>query len=387
MMQLRWIGAIIIVLVLLTSAVCIGGIVLIGVTQADTPTGDHIAVVDIHGQITTRDPGGLFAVNGASAERIIRELEEIRDTDSVKGLMLDIDSPGGAVIASGQIYTELLRVQAEGIPIVAYFGNTATSAAYHISTPADVIVANPGTVTGSIGVISQVPNLEALYEKIGIEMQTITTGEFKDMMQPARPLTEEERQIIRDIQEEIGMIDDAGWEVGLHGGHQAYCDDNQLAIEKDRLEKVLGRSVTGYRNHYLRFRVPETWRHLAQAGFSYDTTFGYADCVGFRNGMCYPFRPFDLEKDEEIPIVEIPLTVMDNTLDGYMRLDPRKAWEITRQLIDTVEQHRGVFTLLWHNTYMDGERLKFYEKVLSYCHDKGAWMTSGEEIASVSQER
>ena len=202
MMQLRWIGAIIIVLVLLTSAVCIGGIVLIGVTQADTPTGDHIAVVDIHGQITTRDPGGLFAVNGASAERIIRELEEIRDTDSVKGLMLDIDSPGGAVIASEQIYTELLRVQAEGIPIVAYFGNTATSAAYHISTPADVIVANPGTVTGSIGVISQVPNLEALYEKIGIEMQTITTGEFKDMMQPARPLTEEERQIIRDIQEE-----------------------------------------------------------------------------------------------------------------------------------------------------------------------------------------
>jgi len=187
---------------------------------------------------------------------------------------------------------------------------------------------------------------------------------------------------IRAIQQEIGMMADAGWEVGLHGGHQAYCNYTQLSIEKDRLEKVLGRSVTGYRNHYLRFRVPETWQHLAQAGFSYDTTFGYADCVGFRNGMCYPFRPFDLERGKEIRLVEIPLTIMDRTLQDYMRLDSRLAWDVIQKMIDTVERCHGVITFLWHNSQMEGEQMQLYEKILDYCQKKGAWMTSGKEIAT-----
>lgn len=187
---------------------------------------------------------------------------------------------------------------------------------------------------------------------------------------------------INDLQDELGTIADAGWEVGLHGGHRAYCDPETLTAEKKRLEAALGRPVLGYRNHFLRFRTPDTWQLLADAGFSYDATFGYADCVGFRNGMCHPFRPYDLRAGREIDILEIPLTVMDGTLDKtYMRLDPVKAWDVTKRLIDTVERYHGVFTLLWHNTYMEGERLKFYEKVLAYCRERGAWMTSGEEIA------
>ena len=71
---------------------------------------------------------------------------------------------------------------------------------------------------------------------------------------------------------------------------------------------------------------------------------------------------------------------MDGTLFDYMRLDFEGAWKITKMLIDTVERHNGVITVLWHNTYMAGERLKFYEKILKYCYEKGAWMTSGEEI-------
>jgi len=177
---------------------------------------------------------------------------------------------------------------------------------------------------------------------------------------------------IRDFEEEIGMIADAGWEVGLHGGHRAYCDPEALMVEKQRLESVLGRPVIGYRNHYLRFRVPETWEHLSRTGFSYDATFGYADCVGFRNGMCHPFRPYNLQTGHEIDILEIPLAVMDGTLDQYMRLDAGRAWEIVRHLIDATERCHGVFTLLWHNTYMVGERLKFYEKILRYCGGKGA---------------
>jgi peptidoglycan/xylan/chitin deacetylase (PgdA/CDA1 family) len=185
---------------------------------------------------------------------------------------------------------------------------------------------------------------------------------------------------IQDVKEELKTIVDAGWEVGLHGGHRAFCEPQALEAEKKRLESALGRSVIGYRNHYLRFQAPETWNHLARAGFKYDATLGYADCVGFRNGMCHPFKPYDLRTDQEIDILEIPLTVMDCTLDQYMRLDDKRAWEITRSLIDTVEKNHGVITILWHNTYMHEQKLKFYEKILQYCNEKGAWMTSGENI-------
>ncbi|KQM12652.1 hypothetical protein AOA80_00960 [Methanomassiliicoccales archaeon RumEn M1] len=186
---------------------------------------------------------------------------------------------------------------------------------------------------------------------------------------------------VRDIKDEMKEIVDAGWEVGLHGGHQAFSDPRILEAEKKRLESALGQPVIGHRNHYLRFQVPNTWRYLAHAGFKYDTTLGYADCVGFRNGMCHPFKPYDLQADQEIDILEIPLTIMDCTLDQYMRLDEKKAWDLTRHLIDTVERHHGVITILWHNTYMQGQKLKFYEKILRYCREKRAWMTSGEEIA------
>lgn len=187
---------------------------------------------------------------------------------------------------------------------------------------------------------------------------------------------------VKDLESEIGAIADSGWEIGLHGGHQAYRDSVALETEKRRLEAILGRSVTGYRSHFLRFKVPETWEHLSQAGFKYDATFGYADCAGFRNGMCYPFKPFNLKTSRQIDILEIPLVIMDSTLDQYMRLDILTAWELTRHLIDAVERCHGVITILWHNTSMFGERLKFYEKVLQYCMEKGAWMTSAAEVCS-----
>ena len=166
----------------------------------------------------------------------------------------------------------------------------------------------------------------------------------------------------------------------LHGGHTAYNTLDEIKEKKKRLENVLGKTVIGYRNHFLKFKVPDTWELLSKAGFKYDTTFGYADCVGFRNGMCHPFKPFNLNTGKEIDILEIPLTVMDCTLFDYMRLDFDKAWDVTKMLIDRVEKHKGIITILWHNTYMVNDKLKFYEKILNYCYEKKAWMTSGEEI-------
>jgi len=185
---------------------------------------------------------------------------------------------------------------------------------------------------------------------------------------------------IGDLEHEIGNIADNGWEVGLHGGHEAYNNLDEIKEKKERLEKILGKKVIGYRNHYLRFKVPDTWELVSKAGFKYDTTFGYADCVGFRNGMCHPFKPFNLDTNMEIDILEIPLTIMDGTLFDYMKLGMEGAWEVTKTLIDIVEKYNGVITILWHNDYMIDDKLKLYEKILRYCYEKGAWMTSGEEI-------
>jgi len=185
---------------------------------------------------------------------------------------------------------------------------------------------------------------------------------------------------IEDCEGIIKGLCDRGWEVGLHGGHTAYTDPTEIREKKERLEKVSEKPVVGYRNHFLRMRVPDTWEHIVKAGFEYDTTLGYADCIGFRNGMCHPFRPYNLRTQQEIDIFEIPLTIMDNTLFGYMNLNFRTAWELTAQFIDTIERFNGVLTVLWHNTNFSGDMGRFYEKILSYCRKKDAWMTTGADI-------
>ena len=186
---------------------------------------------------------------------------------------------------------------------------------------------------------------------------------------------------VSELEDEIRAIVQRGWEVGLHGGHEASVDLGRMMAEKTRLEKVTGRSVLSYRNHYMKLKIPMSWRNLAAAGFRTDSTLGYADTVGFRNGMCHPFMPFDLESKSTINLIELPLAVMDTTLYSYMGLDSTKAWEVIKPLIEQVEQLNGVFTLLWHNTYMLGDKLELYRKILEYCHRKGAWMTDADEVA------
>ncbi|SES77474.1 hypothetical protein SAMN04488587_0915 [Methanococcoides vulcani] len=186
---------------------------------------------------------------------------------------------------------------------------------------------------------------------------------------------------LQTIRDDIRYIDSRGWEVGLHGGHASYNNYEDILKRKEKLETILGKSIIGYRNHFLRFKVPETWDMLSKAGFKYDTTFGYNDCAGFRNGMCHPFRPIDLKTGKESEIIEIPLTIMDCCLsNNYMRLDFNASWNLAKQLIDTVEKYNGVITILWHNIYMQDENLELYKKILKYCYEKDAWMTSGKEM-------
>ena len=99
--------------------------------------------------------------------------------------------------------------------------------------------------------------------------------------------------------------------------------------------------------------------------------------------MCHPFKPYNLQNRKIIDILEIPLVIMDGSLfEDYMRLDKGTAWELTRRLIDTVASCHGVITLVWHNTTLPGEQRIFYEKILNYCSEMNAWMTSGEQICT-----
>jgi len=192
------------------------------------------------------------------------------------------------------------------------------------------------------------------------------------------------RYNIEDIADELKYIVSNGWDVGLHVGYYSFDNHQDIIKEKMRLEKAIGKEIIGCRNHYLRFKVPDTWEILAKAGFKYDATFGYTDSVGFRNGMCHPFRPFNINSNSEINIVEIPLAIMEGTFFGHMKTDPTRALATVRTMIDQVAKYNGVLTILWHNVIFGFPYRQIwadlYEEILRYCYDKNAWLTSASEV-------
>jgi protease-4 len=151
---------------------------------------DRIQVVDIEGE--------LF-----DSRAIIEQLKRYEDSSSVKAILLNIDSPGGGVAVSQELYTEIKRLrEKKDKVIVAYLSSTGASGAYYAACAADRIVANPGTIVGSIGVIAQWVNYEDLLEWAKVKDVVFKTGEFKDTGSPTRDLTENERKYFQ------GLIDD-----------------------------------------------------------------------------------------------------------------------------------------------------------------------------------
>ena len=201
---------------------------------------------------------------------------------------------------------------------------------------------------------------------------------------------------IDEIQDEILDIIDNNCEIGLHTGFYSFDDLEKIKKEKKKLEKITKKRVIGVRNHILRFKIPRTWEILNQAGFFYDSSYGYYDMIGFRNGMCHPFFPYDLNQNKKIDILEIPVCVADITMFSYMKIGVKEAWILLKKLIDNIEKLNGVLTILWHNwtfsypvSYaglFDSEWTKLYEKILKYCCEKKAWITNGVNIAKYVSE-
>lgn len=168
---------------------------------------DRVAVIDIQGTIVSGTaPENIFGqASGVTSGSVMKQIREAAEDDSVKALLLRIDSGGGSATAAEEISVELKRFkETTGKPIVAAMGNTGASAAYWIAACAsDKIYANATTLTGSIGVYMPYMNVEELYKKIGITSEKIKSGPYKDILSSDRPMTAGEKLILQNIVNEI----------------------------------------------------------------------------------------------------------------------------------------------------------------------------------------
>ena len=160
-----------------------------GVKSSRFTFGDKIAIVEVKGVIT-------------QSSGVIEELQQYLEDDGVKAIILRIDSPGGGVGPAQEIYREILKIRPKK-KVVTSMGSVAASGGYYIACASDLIVANPGTITGSIGVIMQFSNLEELLKKIGIKGVVLKSGEHKDIGSPFREMTPEEKRIMQEVLDNV----------------------------------------------------------------------------------------------------------------------------------------------------------------------------------------
>ncbi len=161
-------------------------------TRAST---DKIAVITMRGLISTSIPGN---VSDSMVDDLRAALQQAREDGRVKAIVLEIDSPGGEVTASDEIYSAVVKTRARK-PVIVYMDSLAASGGYYVSCGGGFLMANETTITGSIGVIIQTLNYEQLFNKIGLASVVFKSGKFKDMLNGARPITPEERELVQNF--------------------------------------------------------------------------------------------------------------------------------------------------------------------------------------------
>ncbi|MER3522818.1 MAG: signal peptide peptidase SppA [Ignavibacteria bacterium] len=152
--------------------------------------GDKLAVVELKGAIS-------------SSEDVVRQLKKYRDDTSIKGILLRIDSPGGGVVASQEMYEEVKKTREAGKPVVVSMGALAASGGYYVACGASKLVANHGTLTGSIGVIGEFVKVRDALNKLGIEVKTIKSGKLKDAGSLTQPMTKDAEQYFQSLMDEV----------------------------------------------------------------------------------------------------------------------------------------------------------------------------------------
>ena len=144
---------------------------------------------------------GYIEIDGTivDATETVRQLKALEHNSQVKGILIRVDSPGGVVTPSHEIYEEIRRVRDDGMPIIVSMGTLAASGGYYVSAPATRIVANPQTLTGSIGVIMEFPVLKGVMDKIGVKVEVVKSRVHKDIGSPFRDMTDQDRELLQGV--------------------------------------------------------------------------------------------------------------------------------------------------------------------------------------------
>jgi protease-4 len=166
------------------------GVLIFGEPGVPSLGGNRVAVVEVEGLIV-------------DADRTVREIGDYGEDASIRAIVVRIQSPGGVVGPTQEIYDAILRVRKRGKPVVASMGSVAASGGYYLAAAATQIVANPGTLTGSIGVIMQLAEIEGLLRKVGVRYEVIKAGRFKDSASFARPMTADERAVLQAVLDDM----------------------------------------------------------------------------------------------------------------------------------------------------------------------------------------
>lgn len=182
---------------ILFSLVAIMG--LLGEESWDTGE-EGIALIQIEGIIVAGESGfSMFGGSATGSDDVVDQIERAVQDDNTKGILIRVNSPGGSAAGSQEIYNAIMRAKKAGKPVIVSMADVAASGGYYVSAPADVIFANPATVTGSIGVIAIHQDMSGLYGKVGIKSETIKSGKLKDMFQPTGPLSDDARIVIKAL--------------------------------------------------------------------------------------------------------------------------------------------------------------------------------------------
>lgn len=159
---------------------------------------DRPARFVVHSQVGVVEIEGIIV----DSKKIIEQLDDFSDNDTVKAIVLRVNSPGGGVGPSQEIHDEVRRINAEK-PVIVSMASVAASGGYYVAAPAREIFANPGTLTGSIGVIMEFTNFQELLDKIGLKNEVVKSGKHKDIGSPVRPMTEDDRILLQALIDDV----------------------------------------------------------------------------------------------------------------------------------------------------------------------------------------
>ncbi len=174
-------------------------IFLVTIVAIESLLGQHLSFPTYGARVgLVRVEGGIY-----DSRQVIDDLESMVEDPGIQAIVLRVDSPGGGAAASQEIFEYIRGIQEEGVPLVVSMGSVAASGGYYIACTADTIFANPGTLTGSIGVVMSFTNLEELFGKIGLDFEVIKSGRFKDTGSWSRQMTDAERALLQETIDDI----------------------------------------------------------------------------------------------------------------------------------------------------------------------------------------